>query len=244
MRIALIGYGNMGKTIEKIALSRGHEINLRLSLENKPENWQQLLAEADVAIEFTSPDAAVEHIRACFNAGTPVVVGTTGWYKDFAIIQQEAIANNAGMFYASNFSIGVNLFFALNKYLAALMKPYNEYQLNLEEVHHIHKKDAPSGTAITLAEGIISQNDAYHAWSGQIAPATSIIPINSIRENEVPGTHIIRYTSEIDRIEISHTAFSRTGFAQGAVMAAEFMRAKKGIYTMPDLLNINTPDGN
>jgi 4-hydroxy-tetrahydrodipicolinate reductase len=244
MRIALIGYGNMGKTIEAIALSRGHEISLIYSLDDRPDHWQEKLATCDVAIEFTAPGAAVDHILTCFDAGVPVVVGTTGWYSHFGTVKQVCEEKSGGLFYASNFSIGVNLFFELNKQLASLMRRYPEYALEMEEIHHIHKKDAPSGTGITLAEGILEKNPAYTSWVNQATAASGQIPLISIREDEVPGTHAIRYTSEIDQIEIIHTAFNRKGFADGAVMAAEFMSGKKGIYTMSDLLQINHTHGN
>jgi 4-hydroxy-tetrahydrodipicolinate reductase len=236
MRIALIGYGNMGKTIEKIALSRGHEISLIYSLDDKPADWKERLALSDVAIEFTAPDAAIDHIMACFEAKTPVVVGTTGWYSRFDEVQKRCKEKNGGLFYATNFSIGVNLFFELNKKLAQLMKSYPAYALEMEEIHHIHKKDAPSGTAITLAEGIMENNTSYSGWVNDSEAEAGKIPLISVREDEVPGTHSIRYTSAIDRIEIIHTAFNRQGFAAGAVAAAEFLAGKKGIFNMTDLL--------
>jgi len=240
MRIALLGYGNMGKTIEKIAIARGHEIVLIHSLEKHNPDWERQLEKADVAIEFTAPGAAVEHILACFQAGVPVVVGTTGWYSRLEEVRQTCESKQAGLFYASNFSIGVNLFFRLNRYLAQLMKDYTEYELEMEEIHHIHKKDAPSGTGITLAEGILAENQRYTSWVNHGNPESGQIPLISIREDEVPGTHAIRYSSEIDRIEIVHTAFNRKGFAVGALLAAEFMQGRRGIFTMSDLIQ-NTP---
>lgn len=239
MKIALLGYGKMGKAIEQIALLRGHEITLRHSLETFQENWKEKLANSDVAIEFTSPDAAVDNILSCFESDIPVVVGSTGWYNHFSEVAKSCEENNQSLFHTTNFSIGVNLFFELNRYLAKIMRPFDGYHPSLEEIHHIHKKDSPSGTAISLAEGIIENNPTYKAWENHADPSPEKLSIISVREDEVPGTHSVRYTSDIDQIEIKHTAFNRKGFATGAVVAAEFLIGKKGIFNMADLLKIS-----
>jgi 4-hydroxy-tetrahydrodipicolinate reductase len=241
MKIALLGYGKMGKTIEAIALKRGHTIVLKLDKDNAATTTDAELKAADVAIEFSTPDTAVANILRCFCAGVPVVAGTTGWLGRMADVRSECASREGGFFYASNFSIGVNLFFRLNEKLAEMMKPYAGYKVTMEEIHHIHKLDSPSGTAITLAKGILSNNDSltdYKDYSGEFPsefPAGEL-PIHSKRIGEVPGTHSINYTSSVDKITITHEAFSREGFALGAVLAAEFMVGKKGVYGMEDLL--------
>ncbi|ANH61675.1 4-hydroxy-tetrahydrodipicolinate reductase [Dokdonia donghaensis] len=234
MKIALLGYGKMGQTIEKIAESRGHEIVARVS---SPENFT--LENADIAIDFSIPDSAVNHITKCFEAGIPIVSGTTGWldsYEDMVALCKE---KNGGFIYASNFSVGVNLFFEFNKKLAQIMAPHNDYKVDMTEIHHTQKLDAPSGTAITLAEGII-ETTPYTAWS--LAEGQSIkdnhIPITAEREGTVPGTHIINYKSDIDTIILSHEAHSRQGFAQGAVVAAEWLLGKQGNFSMRDVLGL------
>ena len=233
MKIALLGYGRMGKAIEKIAENRGHQIVARWD-----ENSQNdTLAEADVAINFSVPSAAVSNIKAAFGHQVPVVCGTTGWLDAYETITQQAQAENCGFLYASNFSVGVNLFFALNQHLAKLMAPYPEYQASLEEIHHVHKLDAPSGTAITLAEGILKNDPRYSEWS-LTAQQEHQLPIEALREPDVPGTHTVRYQSPIDTLEIRHEAFSREGFALGAVIAAEWLAGKSGIFSMNDVLNI------
>lgn len=242
MRIALIGYGTMGKTIEQVALERGHTISLRLDVD-RPADWEQQLAASDAAIEFTTPGSAVENIFTCFRLNVPVVVGTTGWYEQFERVKAMCLAENRSLFYATNFSVGVNLFFELNTYLARLMVPHDDYTASLEEIHHIRKKDAPSGTAITLAEQLIAGYPAYSSWQNTGTAPEGILPIVSVRRDDVPGTHTVRYTSAIDQIEITHTAFNRRGFALGAVLAAEFMPGKTGIYTMSDLLKQASPHG-
>ena len=226
----------MGRAIEEIALERGHEISLRYSLEDIPENWKEQLSHSDVAIEFTAPDAAIENIQHCFDLNVPIVVGTTGWYHLFESVAVDCRRKNQSLLYATNFSIGVNLFFELNNQLAKLMGNFPEYAASMEEIHHVHKKDAPSGTAITLAEGLIQNHPQYSAWENITETNPETLSIVSIREDEVPGTHTIRYTSEIDQIEIKHIAFNRKGFAMGAVLAAEFLKGKKGVFNMNDML--------
>lgn len=239
MKIALIGYGKMGKEIEAIALQRHHEIVLKVNSKNTTEITAEDLQKADVAIEFSTPHTVTEHIEKCLNAGTPIVVGTTGWYQDFEKITKRCQEKNAALFHATNFSIGVNLFFKINRHLATLMNRYSQYDVSMEEIHHIHKLDKPSGTAITLATQILENLERKNKWSiTEQNPDTLFI--KDVREGEVPGTHIIRYSSEVDTLEIAHTAHNRKGFALGAVMAAEFLAGKKGIYTMDDLLAENT----
>ena len=233
MKIALLGYGRMGKAIEKIAENRGHQIVARWD-----ENSQSdPLSDADVAINFSVPSAAVSNIEAAFSHRVPVVCGTTGWLDQYETITQQAQAENCGFLYASNFSVGVNLFFALNQHLAQLMAPYSEYQVSLEEIHHVHKLDAPSGTAITLAEGILKNDPRYSEWSLE-AQQGHQLPIEALREPDVPGTHTVTYKSSIDTLEIRHEAHSREGFALGAVIAAEWLAGKSGIFSMNDVLNI------
>ncbi|MBO7637250.1 MAG: 4-hydroxy-tetrahydrodipicolinate reductase [Paludibacteraceae bacterium] len=235
MKIALIGYGKMGKIIERIARSRGHEIVSIIDIENLSDFDSPAFKSADVAIEFTRPDTAVQNIRNCFKANVPVVVGTTGWA--LSEVQDELKAGNHTLFVSSNFSIGVNIFMAVNSYLAKLMNRFNNYNVEMTEVHHIHKLDAPSGTAITLAEGILKQLDRKEAWTKEVEGKSSDLAIKSIREGEVPGIHTIRYESEVDSITITHDAKSRDGFALGAVMAAEFTAGKKGLLGMSDMLD-------
>jgi 4-hydroxy-tetrahydrodipicolinate reductase len=236
MKIALIGYGKMGKEIEKIAISRGHEIVLKFDVIN-PENMSiDRLKKAEVAIEFTTPDSAVDNYKLCFEAGVPVVSGTTGWLHRKAEVEDFCMKCNAAFFYASNFSIGVNLFFALNQKLASMMDQRPEYMTGITEIHHIHKLDAPSGTAITLAEGILANNRSKTSWVNTSTDRLNEIRIVSEREGEVPGTHIVKYDSEVDTIEITHIVKNRRGLALGAVMAAEFLKGKHGIFGMNDLI--------
>lgn len=237
MKIALIGYGKMGKEIEQIALSRGHEIVLKISVDNLHDFTIKNLKKADVAIEFTTPDAALKNMFTCFDAAVPVVVGTTGWNKHLDEVKNYCHQKNAALLYASNFSVGVNLFFALNKRLAELMAPYNQYDVTMEEIHHTQKLDAPSGTAISLANDILALHPTKKQWSLEKSDAENLL-IHAKRIDPVPGTHSIKYTSEIDDIEIIHTAHNRKGFATGAVMAAEWIAGKKGVYNMNDVLNI------
>ncbi|TVQ76531.1 MAG: 4-hydroxy-tetrahydrodipicolinate reductase [Flavobacteriales bacterium] len=233
MNIALIGYGKMGKTIEKILVERNHNI---VYASSDLLTGTHQLERADVAIEFTKPEAAVDNILLCAEAGIPVVCGTTGWLNRWDTVCREVEKFRGSLFYASNFSLGVNLFFALNKQLAQLMAQHENYRASMTEIHHIHKKDAPSGTAITLAEGLIANHPKYSSWS--LDEHSDALHIQDIREGEVPGTHTVRYTSENDKIEITHEAFSRQGFAKGAVIAAEWLPGKKGVFGMNDLLNL------
>ncbi|HQQ94838.1 MAG TPA: 4-hydroxy-tetrahydrodipicolinate reductase [Bacteroidia bacterium] len=235
MNIALFGYGKMGKEIEKIALERGHRIVLKVHEHNALSLTQQDLAKAEVAIEFSTPQSVVNNIYRCMDHDLPVVVGTTGWYDRFGEIAAHCKEKNAALFYASNFSLGVNLFFKVNSYLAELMNKYPEYDVNMEEIHHIHKLDRPSGTAISLANQILEKIGRKKKWSMN-EKAPEHIFIKDVREGEVPGTHIVRYHSAIDDIEIMHKAHNRKGFALGAVVAAEFLHGRKGLYTMSDLI--------
>lgn len=232
MKIALLGYGRMGKAIEKIAVERGHEIVLKVDIDNNDYD----LTNVDVAIDFSSPDAAFDHLKSCIENGVPVVSGTTGWLSKYEEIVSFCKEKNGAFIYASNFSIGVNLFFNLNEYLAKMMQNIEGYDITMEEIHHIHKLDAPSGTAISLAEQII-KNSSKEQWSLENKSEKDIF-IDVKREDEVPGTHTIAYSSNVDSIEIKHTAFNRTGFALGAVFAAEWLTGKKGIYTMKDVLHL------
>ena len=238
MKIALIGYGRMGHEIENIALKRGHKISKIIDEHNQNEFTPHELIDSDVAIEFTVPSSAYSNIMRCFEANIPVVSGTTGWLADYHKIEKECISNNQTMFYAPNYSIGVNVFFNLNKYLAKWMNKLHDYNVTMEETHHIHKKDAPSGTAVALADDLIEIHDKKNKWV--VDPSGTIkddeIPILSHREDLVPGTHKINWESEEDSIEIVHAAKNRKGFALGALLAAEFIVDKKGVYNMGDLL--------
>jgi len=236
MKIALIGYGKMGHIIEEIALQRGHEIVSVIDIKNQQDFDSQSFLSADIAIEFTCPQTAKDNIRRCFDRHIPVVVGTTGWYDALPQMKEACLTTEGGLFYASNFSIGVNIFMALSKYTARIMNCFDNYEVNIEETHHIHKLDSPSGTAITLAEGIIDKLDRKQRWEETSAPAKDVLGITSIRRDEVPGIHSIRYESDVDSITLTHNAKSRAGFALGAVIAAEFLCGKQGIYTMTDLL--------
>lgn len=236
MKIALIGYGKMGKTIEQIARERGHRIVSIVDINNPEEFQSDAFKSADVAIEFTTPATAFANYLRCFEAGVPVVSGTTGWLEHMGEIKEKCEKEGKTFFYASNFSIGVNLFFALNKYLARLMNRFPAYDVRLTETHHIHKLDAPSGTAITLAEGILENIDRKERWTLETADQPADLPIHAIREGEVPGIHEIVYESDADSISIKHDAKSRAGFALGAVLAAEFTAGKKGFLGMNDLL--------
>lgn len=232
MKIALLGYGRMGKEIEKIALERGHEIVLRKTEENDYSGLEY----TDVAIDFSIPTAATENISTCFNHNIPVVSGTTGWLEHYNDMTDLCKEKNGAFLYGSNFSVGVNLFFELNSHLAKLMANIKEYNVSMEEIHHTQKLDAPSGTAITLAQGIIAETD-YKQWTMDNANDNEIY-IDAKRIEDVPGTHSVFYKSAVDEIEIKHTAFSRQGFALGAVIAAEWILGKKGIFTMKDVLNL------
>lgn len=238
MKIALIGYGKMGKEIEKIALDRGHEIVLKIDITNPEDLNIENLKKADVAIEFTIPASATANYKLCFEAGIPVVSGTTGWLEKLAEVHQWCKDLNGTFFHTTNFSLGVNIFFALNKKLAELMANHSEYTVEMKEIHHTQKLDAPSGTAITLAEGIIENIPTKNLWVNHSTGDASEIGIISEREGQVPGTHIINYDSDADYIEITHCAKNRKGLALGAVLAAEYSSGKKGVLTMNDLLNI------
>lgn len=239
MKIALIGYGKMGRAIEQIAVQRGHEIVLKISTANKHDLTKEHLQNADVAIEFTRPEAAPENVVTCLKAGVPVVCGTTGWNEGLAHAKMTAIDHHTAFLQASNFSIGVNIFFEINKLLAALMNEQNDYDIVLEETHHTQKKDAPSGTAITLAEQILENVARKKHWTKEPTNDPDSFPIIAHRMEDVPGTHSVKYTSAIDDIEIIHTAHNREGFARGAVLAAEFLQGKKGIFTMKDVLGLD-----
>jgi 4-hydroxy-tetrahydrodipicolinate reductase len=238
MKIALIGYGKMGKAIEEIAIAKGHEVILKLDITNPEEFTTENLTKCDVAIEFTSPHSAVENLKKCFDAGLPVVCGSTGWLSQWDEIVAECNQKNASMVYASNYSIGVNLFFELNTYLAKLMNKYTDYDVMLDEIHHTQKKDAPSGTAITLAEQVLAGIPRKKLWVNHLSDNADELEIISERIDPAPGTHKIKYHSAIDDIEIIHTAHNRQGFAGGAVLAAEFIVGKKGIYNMKQVLGL------
>ena len=231
MKIALVGYGKLGKIIGEIAESRGHEVVAKLNESPTLEN----LNNPDVVIEFSNPEVAFNNIKICLENKIPVVCGTTGWLDQKPEIEKIATENETAFLYGSNFSLGVNLFFALNEKLADLMKNFSEYKVQLEEIHHTHKKDAPSGTAISLAEGIIKNDNRFEAWKLDETKGNEL-GIFAVREDEVPGTHSIFYRSEVDEIENKHTAFNRNGFALGAVIAAEWIQGKKGNFSMKDVL--------
>lgn len=236
MKIALIGYGKMGKTIEKIALDRGHEIVSIIDVTNPEEFDSAAFKSADVAIEFTMPSTAYDNFKQCFAANIPVVAGTTGWLEEhMEDVKMICEKDNQTFFYASNYSIGVNIFFAVNKYLANIMNNFPSYNVKMIETHHIHKLDAPSGTAITLAEGILENITRKKSWELDAESDSSHLEIESLRKGEVPGIHEIIYDSEVDYISIKHDAKSRAGFALGAVVAAEFTCGKKGFLGMNDL---------
>lgn len=232
MKIALLGYGKMGQVIERIALERGHEIVLKKDETNSFEG----LSNADVAIDFSVPTAAVSNISSCFHANVPVISGTTGWLEHYDEIASLCVAKNGGFISSSNFSLGVNIFFELNDYLAKIMSKFDSYKVEMEEIHHTQKLDAPSGTAISLAKGVI-ENSSYTDWTIE-NPEQNQIHIESKRIGTVPGTHTVTYNSSVDAIEIKHTAHNREGFALGAIIAAEWIVGKQGIFTMKDVLNL------
>lgn len=236
MKIALLGYGKMGKVIEKIAIQRGHEIVLRKTSSDTFEG----LEKADAAIDFSVPTAAITNISACLNAGIPVISGTTGWLEDYDKMVTLCNDKSGAFIYGSNFSLGVNIFFELNEHLAKIMSKFNQYRVEMEEIHHTQKLDAPSGTAISLAQGIIN-NSQYNNWTLR-GPETDTNPENIVidakRIENVPGTHSVFYNSDVDLIEIKHVAHNREGFALGSVIAAEWILGKKGVFTMKDVLNL------
>ena len=247
MKIALLGYGKMGKIIEKIALDRKHEIVLKIDHDNQHELTTENLQKADVAIEFSTPATVLGNIEHCFNAGVPIVVGTTGWHNQLDQIKQQCKEGGNSFIYGTNFSVGVNIFFHINKILARLMNKQPYYDVQIEEIHHIQKLDAPSGTAITIAEGIINNLDAKKQWVNVLtdtnepvddnAKADDVL-IESYRIDSVPGTHTVIYDSEVDTIEIKHTAHNRNGFALGAVLAAEWIPGKKGFFSVEDMFDL------
>ena len=238
MKIALIGYGKMGKAIEEIAVSKGHEIVLKIDVSNTSDFTKENIQKANVAIEFTGPDTAFENISKCIQWGVPVISGSTGWLDHFEKAKKLCEEKKGCLLYASNFSIGVNLFFEINKQVAALMEPYDNYNVSMTEIHHTEKKDAPSGTAISLAEQILAQIGRKKKWVNETSSETSDLIIRSERIDPAPGTHTVSYDSPIDSIEITHTAHTRKGFAGGAVLAAEFANQKIGIFTMKDVLGL------
>lgn len=246
MKIALLGYGKMGQIIERFAIERGHEIVLKISIDNLEDLNATNLSKADVAIDFSAPSAAVDNIYKCFEAQVPVVVGTTGWYGKLQQIKDDCLNTGNTLLYGSNFSIGVNIFFHLNKVLAKLMNNYPAYDVQVEEIHHTQKLDSPSGTAMTIAEDIIEEIDRKSEWLNEVigTPIPDVVKndqllIESHRIENIPGTHTVVYSSEVDDIEIKHTAHSRAGFALGAVIAAEWLEKKQGFYSIADIFNFN-----
>lgn len=246
MKIVILGYGKMGQMIEKFALKRGHEIALIVDSENRDGLIAEDLVDADIAIDFSTPEAALGNISLCFEANLPLVVGTTGWYDHIDEVKETCMEADQSLLYGSNFSIGVNLFFHVNKLLAKAIAPYQQYDVQVEEIHHIHKLDAPSGTAITIAEGIIDNSEIKKTWVNQVVGAEEEIVnqphellIESLRIEEVPGTHTVLYSSEVDQIEFKHTAHNREGFALGAVIAAEWLYGKKGFYQVTEIFDFN-----
>lgn len=236
MKIAIIGYGKMGKTIDQMATEKGHEIVLKIGANNLDNFTKEAMQQADVAIEFSNPESAVDNISKCIKWGVPVVSGTTGWLDKMEEIQALCQQEKGGFFYASNYSVGVNIFFAINRQLARMMNDHPQYEVAMEEIHHTQKLDAPSGTAITLANGIIEEIERKNDWVNDKTAQSATLPIISKRIDKVPGTHEITYNSPIDSIEIKHTAHSRAGFAGGAILAAEWLIDKKGCFGMKDLL--------
>ena len=238
MRIALIGYGKMGKAIEEAALQKGHEIVIKIDQPNLHEFTKENLAKAEVAIEFTSPHSAFDNVKQCLEFGVPVVCGSTGWTERLDEIKKICATNNGTFIYSSNYSVGVNIFFEVNKKLAALMAPHSAYEVILEETHHTQKKDAPSGTAISLAEQVLEHIKRKKQWVNELSDHPEDLEIISQRVDPAPGTHSIKYSSAIDTIEIIHTAHNRKGFAIGAVLAAEFIKDKSGFLSMKDVLSL------
>ena len=239
LKIVLIGYGKMGRGIEKLAIEQGHSIHAVIDNESDWDTYDSIIKEADVAIEFTTPDTAPSNMERCFDKGIAVVCGTTAWYQQLPRIIDLCKANNQTLFYAPNFSLGVNIFFELNRHLATLMGKIQGYKVALQEIHHTQKIDAPSGTAVALANDILDLNKDLRRW--ELSPRAEegdVIPVEALRVDNTPGTHTVTYNSPIDSIEIKHTAHSREGFIQGALLAANWVHDKKGVYTMKDLLNL------
>ena len=249
MKIALLGYGKMGKIIEKIAIDRKHEIVLKIDYDNQHDLTTENLQMADVAIEFSTPATVLNNIEHCFKAGVPVVVGTTGWYNELEQVKQQCESGNNSLIYATNFSVGVNIFFHINRVLAKLMNNYPYYEVQVEEIHHTQKLDSPSGTAITIAEGIIENLSSKKEWVNVLTAdgaetaddnvKNDQLLIESFRINSVPGTHTVIYDSEVDTIELKHTAHNRNGFALGAVLAAEWIQDKKGFHSVEDMFDFS-----
>ncbi|MXV50760.1 4-hydroxy-tetrahydrodipicolinate reductase [Pedobacter sp. HMF7647] len=248
MNIALIGYGKMGRIIEQFAVDRGHHIVLKIDADNRDELNTDNLRKADVAIDFSTPDSAINNIYTCFDAGTPIIVGTTGWYGQLQRVKDDCLNGKKSLLYASNFSVGVNVFFFVNKVLAKIMDRYPQYDVQVEEIHHTKKLDSPSGTAMTIAEGIVENVERKNEWVNEVVGQTEIITkpdqllIESHRIEEVPGTHTVIYSSEVDDIEFKHTAHNRAGFALGAVLAAEWLNGKTGFYSVKDMFDFNISD--
>ena len=238
MKIALIGYGKMGRAIEEIAVQRGHEIVLKVNIDNLFDNTIENIRKADVAIEFSGPESALENLGKCLEAGVPTVSGSTGWLKNYDQVVEKCRRVNGSFLYASNFSVGVNIFFAINQRLAELMATQPQYDVSVKEIHHTQKLDAPSGTAITLAEQILAKNSTKKQWKNEPTGDRGDLYIESQRIDPAPGTHHVKYQSSIDDIEIIHTAHNRMGFATGAVLAAEYIKDKKGVFSMQQVLGI------
>jgi 4-hydroxy-tetrahydrodipicolinate reductase len=246
MNIVLLGYGKMGHIIEQFAVDRGHNVVLKIDAYNLDELTTANLRTGDVAIDFSTPDSVMTHIEACFEAGTPLVVGTTGWHDHLQTVKEKCESSNNTLLYASNFSVGVNVFFHINKILAKIMNRYQQYEVLVEEIHHTQKLDAPSGTAITIANGIIEELERKTSWvnelagqgEGQVIKPEQLL-IESYRLEEVPGTHTVIYSSEVDDIEFKHTAHNRAGFALGAVLAAEWLKGKSGFHSVQDMFDFS-----
>ena len=236
IKIALLGYGKMGKTIDQLVTADGHEVVLRIDKDNVADRTPENLQKADVAIEFSQPDSAFDNIKACLESGVPVVAGTTAWLDRLDEAKQLVEKHRGALFYASNFSVGVNIFFAINRQLAKMMNDHQDYAVSMEEIHHTQKLDAPSGTAITLAEGLPDNLSSKSAWVEGKEPQANEIPIKSKREGMVPGTHVVSYQSAVDTITIKHEAHTREGFAKGAILAATWIVGKQGYFGMSDLL--------
>src|SRR5690606_38672950 len=246
MNIALIGYGKMVQIIEKITIDRNHEIVLIIDENNRDQITVNDLQQADIAIDFSTPNSVLENINLCLEANVPLIVGTTGWYEHLEDVKEKCVASNNSLLYGSNYSIGVNVFFHINKLLAKAMSPYKQYEVQVEEIHHTQKLDAPSGTAITIAEGILENLDSKVNWINNVVgeseenvPKNNELLIESHRLEDVPGTHTVLYSSEVDQIEFKHTAHSRSGFALGAVIAAEWLADNPGFHNVKDMFRFN-----